>query len=111
MIGKEIISSEPIPAAKVRKILEDFSENHELNYEQNITLNHISTLNKLPAEDTEKLVEELETKLKRKYAVRVADLLPKDLADMRLIFAKERIPIKKEDMEEILEIVEKYNIE
>ena len=31
MIGKEIIESEPISSAEVRKILEDFSQENELN--------------------------------------------------------------------------------
>ena len=42
MIGKEIIDSEAIPSSKVKEILEDFSQDNELNYEQNLTLNHLS---------------------------------------------------------------------
>ena len=42
MIGKNIIESEPIPGAKVKEVLEEFSEDNELNYEQNITLNHLA---------------------------------------------------------------------
>ena len=38
-------------------------------------------------------------------------MLPEDLADLRLLFAKERIPIKNEDLEQILKIVEKYRTE
>jgi DNA-directed RNA polymerase subunit F len=34
--------------------------------------------------------------------------MPVDLADLRLIFAKERGSHKKEDLEQILEIVDKY---
>ena len=110
MIGKNTVNREPIPAAKVKSILEKFGENHDLSYEQNVTLNHVSTFSQLSEEDTDKLVAELEGKVKRKYAVRIADLLPQDLDDMRLIFAKKRISLSKEDMEEILEIVEKYTL-
>lgn len=46
--------------------------------------------------------------IKKKHAVLLTDLMPKDLADVRLIFAKERIPIKNEDFENILKIIEKY---
>ena len=108
MIGKKTLDSEPIPLAKVKEILEDFSANHELNYEQNLTLDHVTKFKKLSLEDSEKLIEELEKIVKHKHAVRIADLLPEDLSDLRLMFAKERIPIKKEDMEEILEILSKY---
>ena len=38
MIGKKTLETEPIPAAKVKEILEEFSEKHELSYEQNLTV-------------------------------------------------------------------------
>ena len=47
MIGKKTLETEPIPAAKVKEILEEFSEKHELSYEQNLTLAHVTNLNKL----------------------------------------------------------------
>ena len=56
MIGKKTVSKEPIPAAKVKRILEEFSENNDLSYEQNITLNHVLTFNKLSEEDTYKMI-------------------------------------------------------
>lgn len=110
MIGKEILDSEPIPATKVKAILENFSENNELNYEQNVTLNHVSRFKQFSLEDTEKIIKELEEIVKTKYAVRIVDLIPEDLADLRLIFAKEKFPIKKEEFEEILKILDKYDV-
>lgn len=113
MIGKKTLESEPIPAAKVKEILEEFSEKHELSYEQNVTLAHVSNTNKLSLEDTEKLIEELvDTEIvDEKLAVRITDFVPRDMADLRLIFAKEFISPSKEEMEKILEIIEKYNLE
>ena len=70
MIGKKTLESKPIPAAKVKEILEEFSEKHELSYEQNLTLDHATNLNKLSLEDTEKLIEELEAYVDYKQAVR-----------------------------------------
>jgi DNA-directed RNA polymerase subunit F len=90
MIGKKTLETKPIPAAKVKEIMEEFSEKHELSYEQNLTLDHASNLTKLSLEDTEKLIEELEAYVEYKQAVRIADIVPKDMADLRLIFAKER---------------------
>ena len=111
MIGKKTLESKPIPAAKVKEILEEFSEKHELSYEQNLTLDHATNLNKLSLEDTEKLIEELEAYVEYKQAVRIADIVPKDMADLRLIFAKERISLSSDDLKEILEILDKYEIE
>jgi DNA-directed RNA polymerase subunit F len=111
MVGKKTLETGPIPMSKVKKILEDFSENFELNYEQNLTLDHVTKFSKVSLEEVEKLVEELETVVKKKYAVRIADIMPVDLPDLRLMFAKERIPIKKEEFEKILEILDKYRDE
>ena len=111
MIGKKVIDNKPIPAVKVREVLEDFRESHELTYEQNITTDHIVKFPHYSLEDTESILEELEAMdLKPKIAVRIVDLVPKDLADLRLIFAKENVPLKKEDMEKILDVLQKYDI-
>ena len=113
MIGKNIISSEPIPGAKVKEILEDFSEDNELNYEQNITLNHLQRFKRYSAEDSEEILEKLQSEfnLREKVAVHIVDLIPQDLADMRLIFAKEPGQVDKEEMEKILEFLEQYTVE
>ncbi len=111
MIGKKTLETKPIPAAKVKEILNEFSEKHELSYEQNLTLDHVTSLNKLSLEETEKLIEELEAYVDYKQAVRIADLVPRDMADLRLIFAKERNAPSQDEMKEILEILEKYDAE
>lgn len=53
MIGKNIIESEPIPGVEVKEILEEFSEDNELNYEQNVTLNHLARFRRYSLEDSE----------------------------------------------------------
>ena len=113
MIGKEIIESEPMSGAEVKKIIEDFSENNELNYEQNITLNHLARFKRYSVEDSKEIVEKLQNEfgLRPRVAVHIVDLVPKDLADMRLIFAKEPSKVEKEDMEKILEFLEQYDVE
>lgn len=113
MIGKEIIESEPIPGAKVKEVLEEYSNEHELNYEQNLTLNHLARFKRYSLEDSEEIVEKLQDEfgLRPKVAVHIVDLIPKDLADMRLIFAKEPSKIDKEEMEKILEFLEQYDVE
>ncbi len=113
MIGKEIIEIEPISSTEVKEVLEDFSQNNELNYEQNITLNHLARFKRYSLEDSEEIIKKLQDDfdLKDKVAVRIVDLAPKDLADLRLIFAKEAMKIEKSDMEKILELLEQYDIE
>lgn len=111
MIGKKTLENEPIPITKVKQILNEFSEKYELNYEQNLTLDHVTKFNKISLEDAEELIGKLEGIVKKKHAVRIVDIMPKDLPDLRLMFAKERMPIKKEELENILEIIEEYRPE
>lgn len=111
MIGKEVIESEPIPSSEVKEILEEFSEENELNYAQNVTLNHLSRFKRYSPEDAKKIYEELQEEfgLRDKVAAHIVDFVPEDLADLRLLFAKEPTKIDKEDMEKILEKLEQYD--
>ena len=63
---------------------------------------------KLDVEKAQELVKELQEIIKKTQAIKIADLMPVDLADLRLMFAKERGSHKKEELEQILEIVNKY---
>ena len=112
MIGKKIIESEPIPGAKVKEILEDFSEDNELNYEQNVTLNHLARFKRYSAQDSEEIMEKLQENfpnLRNRAIIHIVDLVPEDLVDLRLIFAKEPYQPDKEEMEKILELIEQYD--
>ncbi|WP_406532831.1 RNA polymerase Rpb4 family protein [Methanobrevibacter sp.] len=113
MIGKKIIETEAIPSARVKEILDDFSQDNELNYEQNLTLNHLARFKKFSAEDSEEIMEKLQEEhpnLRTRAIVHIVDLVPQDLADLRLIFAKEPYQPDKGEMEQILEILEQYDI-
>lgn len=113
MIGKKIIESEPIPGAKVKEVLEDYSQNNELTYEQNLTLNHLARFKRYSLEDSEELMEKLQEKfpnLRSRVIVHIIDLVPQDLADLRLIFAKEPYQPDKDEMEQILEVLEQYDV-
>ena len=111
MIGKNVIKSEPIPSSEVKDILENFADENELNYQQNVTLNHLARFKRYSAEDAEEIYQRLteEFGLRERVAVHIVDMVPVDLADMRLIFAKEPSKTTKEDMEKILEMLEQYD--
>lgn len=112
MIGKKVLSNEPIPNAEVRDILEEMNEKYELGYEQNVSLDHTVKFSKIKTEDAYKLIEELkEKKIRAKQAVHLVNLMPKDMSDLRLMFAKERVPITNEELVEVLEIINKYRTE
>ena len=62
----------------------------------------------LPAEDAAELSGKLEEYITPVQAVKVVDMMPEDLDDLRLIFAKERGIIETETLEQILELVDQY---
>lgn len=108
MIGKKIIETDPITIAEVKDMLEERSESHELTYEQNLALDHVTKFTKLDNEAARKLVDELEAIIKKSQAVKLADVMPLDMADMRLMFAKERGSHKNEELEQLLSIISNY---
>ncbi len=108
MIGKKIIETEPITIAEAKEMLEESSESYDPTYEQNLAVDHVTKFSKLDVETAQKLINELQEIIKKTQAIKIADVMPVDLADLRLMFAKERGSHKKEELEEILEIVNKY---
>ena len=112
MIGKEILENEAISGSEVKEALEECGVNNELKYTQNITLNHLARFRRYSAEDCNKIIQELEDEfnLRRKVAVHIVDLIPRDIDDLRLIFAKEATQLDKKEMERVLEILEQYDV-
>lgn len=108
MIGKKVMETNPVTVTEVKTMLNGASESYDLTYEQNLALDHATKFSKIEVESANKLVEELQEIVKKTQATKIADMMPVDMADMRLLFAKERGSHKKEELEQVLEIVNKY---
>lgn len=118
MIGKKVIDSKAITISEARDILmekveEVADENnevdgHQFTYEQNLTIDYVNKFALLPAEDAKELREKLEEFITQPQAVKVVDLMPEDLDDLRLIFAKERGIVETETLEKVLDLVDQY---
>ncbi|MEM0330735.1 MAG: RNA polymerase Rpb4 family protein [Archaeoglobaceae archaeon] len=111
---KEVKSFEYITIAEAKEILEEIAkkrqEKADLLFETRRALKHVRTFSKLSAENAKKLVDEL-LKLpqvgKRELAVKIADIMPKVVDEVRAIYIKERT-LTNEEIEQILEVVEKF---
>ncbi len=105
----EIKSEEPITATSVKKILSKREKEKELGYEQKITLDHLKKFSKISEKDATELVEELSKieKLKPHQVINIVNFLPKDLDELRLIFANDRITLSEDDKKKILSLVKK----
>ena len=118
MIGKKVIDSKPITISEAKEILmkkveEKADENnevdgHQFTYEQNLTIDYVNKFALLDAEDAKELVSKLEEYLTTVQAIKVVDLMPEDLDDLRLIFAKERGTFETETLQNVLDLLDQY---
>lgn len=114
---KEVKEFDYITISEAKEIMEEIAkkrqERAELLFETRRALKHLRNFAKLPPEKAKELVEEL-IKLpqvqRRDIAVKLADLMPRIPDEVRIIYAKERFTITPEQIEEILEIIDKYRI-
>lgn len=112
----EVIKERNIPLAEVRNILREkkkkyTKEDREQLYEQNRALDHANKSTKLNLKDSKKLINELsklEFNLDENQVIRICDLLPETVDDMRAIFAKERFRYTEEEIKKILDQVDHY---
>jgi len=110
MIEKSVISNRPATLTEVAEVLEKRKGEGELGFEQQTTLAYAQKYAKLSKKKAAELIEELQKmdKIKPAVAVKIADILPKNADQLRLIFANERYSLTSAEIEEVLKIVKKY---
>ncbi len=115
MSFKEIIEFEYITISEAKDILEEIAEKRkersELLFETRRALLHLRKFSKLPADKARELVEEL-MKLpqvgRRDLAVKLVDIMPTVPDEVRTIYAKERYTLTIEQIQEILDVIDRY---
>jgi DNA-directed RNA polymerase subunit F len=109
MIGKKIQKQEPVILAEVKEILSSRRESGELLYEQGIALDHARKFSRLKLKDAQDLVKELvEAGLREELAVKLADITPQSVQEIRMLFSKERFVADDEELGKIAAIIQKY---
>lgn len=105
-----VIKEEIVPYSRAKKILESAAEKRELGYEQNNALEYLKKFAKLSDKKVAELIEELGKieKLKDRHRVLIADFLPEDMDDLRVLFANEVANLSEEDKKKILAVVKKF---
>ncbi len=100
-----------VSLSELKVILEkEKASRGDLTPEQQYALSHSGAFARLAPEKVPAMVKELMEvpMMSLANAVKIADVLPTHLDDVRAIFAKERFALSKEDAEKVLEIVNKY---
>ncbi|MEM2908048.1 MAG: RNA polymerase Rpb4 family protein [Candidatus Hadarchaeales archaeon] len=110
MIGKGVSNEKVITLAEVLEILEKQKKHGELGYGQRLTFDYAQKFAKLDAGKARELVGELLKlgNLKEHQAVALVDLMPETKEDIQLIFSKERVRLGEEDIQKILDLINKF---
>lgn len=114
---KEVKEFEYITISEAKEIMEEIAkkrqEEGELLFETRRALKHLRLFAKLPADKAKELVEEL-IKLpqvgKKEVAVKLVDILPRTPDEVRVIYAKEKVTLTPEQIQEILNVLDRYRI-
>lgn len=106
----EVVKEEVISFVQARKILETKADEKELGYEQNNALEYLKKFSKMSGKKTQDLIADLGkvSKLKDRHKNNIANFLPEDAEDLRLLFAHEIVNLSEDDKKTILSIVKKY---
>ena len=111
-----LIEEKPISLSEVNEILKKKEKAYseyglELGYEQKKALDHASKFAKLGVKDARELegkLISLELSLTSDRAVKIVELMPDTVDDVRAIFAKERFKYTEDDINKIIDLVKQY---
>jgi len=110
MLGRKIVDVKDVSLDEVREILEQQGAT-ELGFEQVKTLGYSKKFAKMPKEKATEMVEELMAavaKINKQKATKLVDILPKTADEVGAIFVKETFTLTEEEVQKIIEIVNKY---
>ncbi|USZ67967.1 RNA polymerase Rpb4 family protein [Halorussus salilacus] len=116
-IFKEKLDEEYLTTSEAKELLADIEderaldEDREMRYELARAIEHVNRFALLDAEESRELVEELleVEKVDEPTAYKIADLLPKDRDELRAIYAQERYTLSGDELDDILNVVAKYD--
>ncbi len=104
------LDSNPVTMAEAKKILEERKkEGGELAYEQKQAYEHLQAVVKLSPEKAKEMVNELKNLgLNQATSVKITDILPITVEQLKQILTMENRPFEEEQINEIIKIVDKY---
>lgn len=87
------------------------STREEFTYEQKLALDHAATFARLPPEKARELRDKLRAvsgRVTDAHASKLIDVAPTHADDVKAVFARDRAPLEKEEIDKILETVRAY---
>jgi DNA-directed RNA polymerase subunit F len=109
MIGKEASEKRPMPFTEALKILEKRKGEEEFGYEQKLAYEHIVKFKAVGPEAAKKAMAELaELGVSERAAVKIIDIMPIDIAQLKYILVKEKKSFEEDDIKRIMEVVDSH---
>jgi len=102
--------AEPVPLARVKKLLAEEANRRTLPREAALALQHAETFARLEADDADKLIAELRALpfVDSALATKIAVVLPQYSEEIRLLFSKERVVLDEEQIARLLELTAQH---
>ncbi len=116
-IFKEKVDEDYLTTAEAKDLLAEIEqdraldETREMPYNLSRAIEHVNRFAALDAEETRELVTDLLEleKVDEPTAFKITDLLPKDRDELRAIYAQERFTLSGDELDDILNVVAKYD--
>jgi len=100
------IKEEFIPIVKAKEILEKVEAD---TYEQKLALEYTKKFGKAKMADVNKIIKVLEAlemrKLKQEQIVKLVDLMPEDIEDLRVILLHSDVPFKDDELQMVMNAI------
>jgi len=111
-----VMEKKHVTIAETKNVLDKAKKRYkeaemEMLYEQKRALDHANKADNLNFRDSGSMIKklsELELELNEDQIVKIVDLLPETVDDVRAVFAKERFKYGEEEIKKILDVVAQY---
>jgi DNA-directed RNA polymerase subunit F len=107
MIGKSETGKRAVDVAEALEILEERKKDDKLGYEQELAYDHITKFPGAGAAGAKKMKKALqELGVGETTAIKVSDIMPIDLVQLKHILATEKKNFDEEDVKKMMEVVD-----
>ncbi|MBN1390875.1 MAG: hypothetical protein JXA22_09580 [Candidatus Thermoplasmatota archaeon] len=82
----------------------------ELSFEKRATIEHVNNFQRIQKEKASLMIEELLKidRLNEVHAYKIAEIMPRDETELRVVFAKDRFTLTPEELKQILDIIDSH---
>ena len=106
----EITNEEIVSMPEAKQIMEKRKQDKEMVYEQKICYDYLEKVCYLTPAQFQSFVEELSkiAIMKPRYIALIVNIMPDTEEEVEMLFSKERTNLKKEEIKQIVEIVNRH---